>query len=104
MGLKSVKDKTNSECMDYLAAKIRAERRKLKLTQREFALLANISLRTYKRFEHNCSGNFENFINVLRAFDKLRILEAIFTEAQMKARVSVFDKIESARQKSLSRD
>ena len=104
MDLKNSKDRTNSDFMNYLGVKIRAERHKLKLTQSEFALLANIPLRTYKRFEQNCSGNFENFIKVLRAFDKLRILEIIFTDSQIKTRFSLFDKIEATRKKSLSRD
>lgn len=104
MSLKNLRERSNSECMDYLAAKIRAERHRLKLTQKEFALLANIPLRTYKRFEQNCSGNFQSFINVLRAFDKLVFLETIFVESLAEHRANMFDKIESARKKSLSRD
>ena len=103
MNIKSIKDKTNAECLDYLSAKIRAERKKNKLSQSEFALMANIPIRTYKRFEQNCNGNLENFINVLRAFDKLRILEAIFQD-ELKHKPDIVERFEYIRQKSLSRD
>ena len=65
---------------------------RLKLSQKEFALRADIPLRTYKRFEQNCNGNFDNFINVLRAFDKLRILEAMFMDAPTKSRLNVIER------------
>ena len=42
------------------------------------ASLAGISIRTYKRFEQSCNGGFDNFINILRVFDRLEILEKLF--------------------------
>lgn len=100
MDLKSIKNKSNLECRDYLSSKIRAERKKLKLSQKEFAELADIPLRTYKRFEQNCNGNFDNFINVLRAFDKIRFLEVIFTDGLSKKRATVIDRFEEIKKKS----
>lgn len=97
------KDKTNLEIKNYLRIKILKERHKLKLTQEEFAKSANIPLRTYKRFEYGCNGSFENFINILRGFEKLRIIEAIFQD-ELAHKPNMMDIIESARVKSLSRD
>ena len=78
MMLQNIKNQSNLECRDYLAANIRAERKRLKLNQKEFALLADIPFRTYKRFEQNCNGGFDNFINILRAFERLETLEKVF--------------------------
>lgn len=103
MSFSDFKNKTNDEIKDYLRIKILKERNKLSLTQKEFAKLANIPLRTYKRFEYGCDGNFDNFINILRAFEKLRILEAIFQDG-LAHKSNIMDIIESARVKSLSRD
>ena len=103
MDLKNFTDKTNLEIMDYLRIKILRERNKLKLSQEEFAKLANIPLRTYKRFEKNCNGTLENFVNVLRAFEKLRILEAIFQD-ELKRKPSIVERVENTWKKSLSRD
>lgn len=103
MEIKSLKDKTNLEIRDYLRIKILRERNKLKLSQEEFAKLANIPLRTYKRFEQSCNGSLENFINVLRAFEKLRIFEAIFQD-ELKHKPSVVERVEITWKRSLSRD
>lgn len=104
MALNNIKNNSNIECKDYLGSKIRSERQKRKLSQKEFAELADIPLRTYKRFEQNCDGSFDNFINILRAFDKVRFFESIFPATNLKNRVTVIDRIEEARKKSLSRD
>ena len=104
MDLNSFKNKSNIELMDYLSAKIRGERRKRKLSQVEFARLANIPVRTFKRFEQDCNGSVDNLINVLRAFDKVNFLQSIFIEESHKIIPTAIDKIEGARKKSLSRD
>ena len=70
--------KDNDELKTYLASRIRFERQKKGYSQDKMASLAGISLRTYKRFEQNCNGGFDNFINILRAFDKVEALEEIF--------------------------
>lgn len=88
--------------MSYLAGRIRSERLKRRLSQEQAALKAGMSLRTYKRFEQSCGGNFENFVNVLRAFDRLRILEAIFVEVSTTP--NLIERVKLIREKSLSRD
>ena len=103
MEIKSLKDKTNLEVTEYLRIKILRERSKLELSQEDFAKLANIPLRTYKRFEKSCNGSLKNFINVLRVFDKLRIFEAIFLD-EYKHRPNVVERMESIQKRSLSRD
>ena len=74
----NIKSFGNKEICGYLASRVRAERHVKKYSQAEFAKVAGISLRTYKRFESNGQGSIETLIQVLRGFDKLRMLEAIF--------------------------
>lgn len=104
MLLKDIKNSLNADYKDYLGAKIRSERLSRKLTQKELAEMADIPLRTYKRFEQNCDGSFDNFINILRAFDKLRFLHSIFPATNNKHRKTIIEKFEDIRKKSLSRD
>ena len=68
----------NVELKTYLASRIRFERKKSGYSQEKMASLAGVSTRTYKRFEQNCNGGFDSFINILRVFDKLEILEKVF--------------------------
>lgn len=104
MTLNSFKDKTNAELIEYLSVKIRAERNKLKLSQKDFAELAGIPLRTYKRFEQSCDGSIENLINVLRVFDKVGFFQSIFPTTNLQKRPTVIDRFEEIRRKSQSRD
>ncbi|PPC94566.1 MAG: hypothetical protein CTY33_03155 [Methylotenera sp.] len=104
MHLIAFKKKSNIEVMEYLSAKILRERKKRKLTQAQFAKLANIPLRTYKRFEQDCNGSLNNFISVLKAFDKTNFLQAIFIEESLQKRPTPIDVIFEAKRKSLSRD
>lgn len=69
--------KDNDELKTYLVSRIRFERKKNGYSQEKMASLAGVSTRTYKRFEQNCSGGFDSFINILRVFDKLEILEKV---------------------------
>ena len=73
-----MRNRTNYDLKEFLASRIRAERKKQKLSQEKFAQLAGIPIRTYKRFEQNCGGGFENFINILRVLNKLDFIEGIF--------------------------
>ena len=68
----------NDELKTYLASRIRFERKKNGYSQEKMASLAGVSTRTYKRFEQSCNGGFDNFINILRVFDRLEILEKAF--------------------------
>jgi transcriptional regulator with XRE-family HTH domain len=104
MDLKAFSDKTNLEIMDYLSAKIRAERKRRKLSQEQFALLAGISVRTFKRFEQDCNGSVDNLINVFRAFGKVNFFQAVAFENVQDCKPAVILKIEGAHRKSLSRD
>ena len=104
MDLKIFRDKTNLEIMDYLSAKIRGERKIRRLSQKDFALLAGISVRTFKRFEQDCNGSVDNFIKVLRAYDKVNFFQYLFIEENQKSRLTPIDRIVEARKKSLSRD
>ena len=108
MDLKTYSDKTNSEIMIDLSAKILQQRKKRKLSQEKFALLAGIPVRTFKRFEQDCNGSVDNLINVFRAFDKVNFFQAVsFENAQDNKphrKLAVISSIERTREKSLSRD
>jgi transcriptional regulator with XRE-family HTH domain len=104
MDLQIFKEQTNTEILEYLSIKILRERRARKLSQSEFAKLANISLRTYKRIEQNSCGSLENFINVLRAFDKLNFLQTIFIEESLVKKLTPAEMIGETMKKSHSRD
>ena len=71
-------NRDNDELKTYLASRIRFERNKKGYSQEKMASLAGVSTRTYKRFEQNCNGGFDNFINILRAFERLETLEKVF--------------------------
>jgi transcriptional regulator with XRE-family HTH domain len=84
-------NRTNYDLKVLLASRIRAERKKQKLSQEKFAQLADIPIRTYKRFEQNCSGGFDNFINILRVLNKLELIEEIFPPPKLTNMRSVSD-------------
>lgn len=74
-----LKDKSNSQVCSYFGSRIRSERNRLGYSQEDFALLTGISLRTYKRIELTGKGSIENMVNILRATERLRILEFMFS-------------------------
>lgn len=69
------------ELRDYLASKMRRERRLRKLSQVEFARQAGIPLRTYKRFETDGRASLDTFLRALRAIGQTRYLFMLFPQA-----------------------
>ena len=61
-----------------LADRVRVERRKLSLSQREFAERCDIPLRTYKRFELGQCDSLNVFVKIIGTFDRLVALELLF--------------------------
>lgn len=61
-----------------LADRVRLERRRLKLTQPEFAARCGIPLRTYKRFEQGQCDSLEAFLRIVVGFQRVVALELLF--------------------------
>jgi len=58
--------------------RVRLERRRKRLTQKEFADTCGIALRTYKRFESGKCDSFDAFLAVVIAFERVVALELLF--------------------------
>lgn len=61
-----------------MATKVRQTRRTLRMSQKDFAALAEVPLRTYKRFETHGRGSLETFVQVLRAMGRTQYLFMLF--------------------------
>jgi DNA-binding XRE family transcriptional regulator len=66
------------EACQYLATKVRQARRASKMSQKEFAALVEVPLRTYKRFETHGKANLETFVQVLRGIGRTQYLFMLF--------------------------
>lgn len=69
---------SNEEACQYLATKVRQWRRTEGISQADMAVLAEIPLRTYKRFETHGKANLATFIQVLRALGRTPYLFMLF--------------------------
>lgn len=69
---------TAEEICKQIADRVRLERRKLGLSQVEFASQCSISLRTYKRFELAECDSLETFIRIVKAFERITAIELLF--------------------------
>ena len=74
-------NKTNKELCEFVASRIRRERKHQGFTQETIALHAGISLRTYKRFELTGKGTISTLIEILRALNRLQALDAMLPGA-----------------------
>lgn len=69
---------SDSETCQYLATKVRQARRTSKMSQKEFAALVEVPLRTYKRFETHGKANLETFVQVIRGLGRAQYLFMLF--------------------------
>lgn len=65
---------SDAEACQYLATKVRQARRAMRMSQKDFATLVEVPLRTYKRFETHGKANLETFIQVLRGIGRTQYL------------------------------
>lgn len=61
-----------------IADRVRLERRRRRLTQKEFASFCGVALRTYKRFESGTCDSLEAFLSIVVAFERVVALELLF--------------------------
>lgn len=58
--------------------RVRSERRRLDMSQKEFAERCGIALRTYKRFELGQSNSLESFMRIIIVFKRVVALDLLF--------------------------
>lgn len=80
-----------------IASRMRQLRQDSGHTQESLAALANVSLRTFKRFEAEGKGNLETFISILRALNRVQYLHLIFPAHMPRAGSAYEEKIAKAR-------
>lgn len=67
-----------SELRCRIADRVRVERRRLELSQKEFAERCGIPLRTFKRFEQGQCDSLEVFLSIVVRFERVVALELLF--------------------------
>ncbi len=95
-----------SNCKDFgapelrarIADRVRIERRRLGLSQAEFARECRIPLRTYKRFEQGQCDSLEAFLRIVKIFERTAAIELLFppkasTLPDAKSLISVFERL-----------
>lgn len=102
-GFDKAKDWPTEQLLALLIDRVRAERRRLKYSQREFASRCEIPLRTYKRFELGQCDSLAAFIKVVVAFERVTALELLFIPKAAtfapRTPVAVLDRIRMRAQK-----
>lgn len=103
--LEKLKTWSCPEVCHYLAMKVRKYRQHARISQAEFAQMAGIPLRTYKRFETRGRANLETFIEVLRVMERTHYLFMLFPSAQRAApTISLEERLKGLTQRVHSSD
>jgi len=68
----------STELRARIADRVRIERRRLKLSQANFARECQIPLRTYKRFGRGQCDSLEAFLRVVKTFELTAAIELLF--------------------------
>ncbi|KIF83049.1 helix-turn-helix domain-containing protein [Noviherbaspirillum autotrophicum] len=77
-GFHEVISDSAGELRRRIADRVRVERRRLELSQKEFADRCGIPLRTFKRFEQGQCDSLEVFLNIVVRFERVVALELLF--------------------------
>ncbi len=72
--------KTPNEIAKELVAKIKQQRKKLKISQAQLAVKSGVSLGSIKRFESRYEISLNSFIKILIALNLEQDLENLFTQ------------------------
>ena len=72
--------KTPNEIAKELVAKIKQQRKKLKISQAQLASKSGVSLGSIKRFESKYEISLNSFIKILIALNLEQYLENLFTQ------------------------
>ena len=83
-------DKVPSDVLAELAEKTRLLRKQRKLSQQELAKRANVSLGSYKRFEHTGQIALESFLNIAFILGRLDDFDALLKPEPQKPDEKLF--------------
>lgn len=97
--LEVFKDGSDEEVCKLVAARIKQLRLAGGYTQEALAALANVPLRTYKRFERDGRTSFETFVQILRALNRVQYLYLVVPSAGSHANSAYAEKIANARRR-----
>lgn len=93
----SLKTFNSVDICAMIFTRIRHERRRLNLSQTEFAEVCGVPLRTYKRFELGKCDSLDVLIRVIIEFERVAALELMFppgkTEAKSRKPLAVLDRL-----------
>ena len=76
----SLDQKLPSEVALEVAARVRARRKELRLTQQQMARKAGMSLASYKRFEQTGAVAFESLVRIGMALGREQDFDALFAQ------------------------
>lgn len=82
---------SSRDVFELLYTRLRAERAKLRQSQRDFAAKAGVPLRTYKRFELGECDSLDVFIRITQAFSRAPGFETLFPPTQLDAKARGLD-------------
>ncbi|MHA6891407.1 helix-turn-helix transcriptional regulator [Ralstonia pseudosolanacearum] len=96
-GFETAKVSSPPAICSRISDRVRHERKRLKLTQQEFAARCGIPLRTYKRFELGQRDSLITFIKIVVAFDRAIAIELLFppkpTSLEVRTPTAVLDRL-----------
>ena len=99
--------KTSREIEDIMAKRIKSERLRQNITQSSMAKKTGMALTTYKKFEHEGKGTFENFIKILMGLGKIRQIDNFLKEpdfspkAQAKSNKKIFKRARASSEQNI---
>lgn len=74
---------TVNEIKKTISKRVKQERIKQNKTQKEFSVKSGIKLSTYKKFEKEGEGSFENFLLILISLGKIGDIEDLLAEKKL---------------------
>jgi hypothetical protein len=90
---------SDEDVCKVIASRVRQLRLDSKHTQATLAALANVPLRTFKRFEVDGKASLETFIRILRALDRAQYLYLLLPSSQPRVSSAYEEKISNARKR-----
>jgi transcriptional regulator with XRE-family HTH domain len=77
---------TPAKLLGRIGDRVRGERKRLGLTQVEFAQLCGVPLRSFKRFEAGASDSLTILLRVVQYFNRASAIEMLFPAAMLPPR------------------
>ena len=95
--LDALKNWPDDKVCELIASRIRQLRQDGGHTQESLAALANVPLRTYKRFEADGKATLETFVRILRALNRAQYFQLLFLASTPRVDSAYEEKIARAR-------